>query len=93
MLDGIGREPAAQAGIVVAEGGLVQIAIPVQQVAFPHTLEAKAVFGQAVRLPVPAGHLHAKGVVVIGRDDVRPVKIHQTIRVAIYGDFAVGDGG
>jgi hypothetical protein len=93
VLDGIWRKPAAQPGIVVAERRLVQIAIPVQLVAFPHALEAKAVLGQAVRLPVPAGHLHAKGVVVIGRDDVRPVKIHQTVRVAIYGDFAVGDGG
>jgi hypothetical protein len=34
---------ADQAGIVVAEGHLVQIAIPVQLVAFPHALEATAV--------------------------------------------------
>lgn len=93
MLDGIGREPAAQPGVVVAEGRLIQIAVPVQLVAFSHALKAKTVLGQAVRLPVPAGHWHAKGVVVISRDDVRPVKIHQTIRVVILRDFAVGDGG
>ena len=48
MLDGIGREPAAQAGMVVAEGGFVQVAIPVQLVAFSHALEAKTVLGKAI---------------------------------------------